>query len=123
MKLEPCEFSEPVAAALSVAMGADSQYIARQIADKICQVWEFSLDGRTLGYAVTRMEPDTFVIVCYEGKMVAAFGDFIRRLCELKKIPQARFHTCRPGLIKLLHALNPEPLEYVIGVQCYGRQK
>ncbi len=121
MKLELCEFSESVAAALSVAMGSDAQYITEQIEKKICQVWEFSTDGITLGYAVTRLEPDTFVIVCYEGKMVAAFGDFIQRLCDVKKIPLCRFHTTRPGLIKLLRGLNPEPLEYVIGVKCYGR--
>lgn len=121
MNLEPCEYSESVAAALVTAMGSDAQFISEQIKGKICQSWRFSMDGETLGYAVTKMETDTFVVVCYEGSDVCSFGDMIVRICEMKKVPFARFHTTRPGLIKLLAALNPEPLEYVVRVPCYGR--
>lgn len=121
MKLEPCEYSEPVAASLSVAMGSDVHFIEQQIAQNECQVWRFSCDDETLGYAITRQEIDEFVVVAYQGENVAEFGDYIVRVCELKNIPNARFHTMRPGLIKLLAALNPEPLEYVVRIPCHGR--
>ena len=121
MKLQPCEYSEFIAGHLSTAMGSDAHLIERDIKMNRCQVWRFSFENETLGYAVTRMESDTFVVVAYEGSDVASFGDMIVRICEMKKVPFARFHTQRPGLIKLLAALNPEPLEYVVRVNCYGR--
>lgn len=121
MKLELCKYSESVASALRRAMGSDIQYIEDEIASGVCQLWRFSLEDALLGYAVTRQEADTYVIVCYEGSHVQDFAHYVRRVCDYKKIPYARFHTTRPGLIKMLASLNPEPLEYVVRVECYGR--
>ncbi len=121
VKLELCNYSEPVAAALAVAMGSDVSFIEAEIHAEQAQVWRFSYHNETLGYAVTRMEPDCYVIVCYAGSDVQEYAHFVRRVCERSKIPYARFHTQRPGLIRLLASLNPEPLEYVLRVRCYGR--
>lgn len=121
MKLLPCEFSESFAAAIATALGSDAHFIAEQVAAQICQAWLFTCNGETLGRAVTRLEKDCLVVVAYEGKNVEAFGDMIVRIAKAKELPLARFHTYRPGLIKLLARLNPEPLEYVVGVKCYGR--
>lgn len=121
MKLELCQYSEPVAVALAAAMGSDIQFIEDEISSNVCQVWRFSYQDETLGYAVTRMEPDCYVIVCYAGSHVEDYAHYVRRVCEFKEIPYARFHTQRPGLIKLLASVNPEPLEYVVRVKCYGR--
>ncbi len=123
MRLLPCDYSEPVAVALRRAMGSDISYIEKEIAANQSQVWAFTIDGEIVGYAVTRQESDTYVVVCYEGSHVEEYAHFVRRVCEFKEIPYARFHTTRPGLIKLLASLNPEPLEYVVRVDCYGRKK
>ena len=122
--LKTVDWSESFAAGISKAAGSDLSYIQDEYKRGLCQCWEFRADGENLtGYAVTRFEEDTLVVVCYEGHDVLDFGWFIVSICEIKGLAYARFHTQRPGLIKLLSALEPEPLEYVIRVPIDGRTK
>lgn len=123
MRLELVKWSEPFANSVGKALGSDSLFIQQEVEKGIAQAWLFKDGDTILGSAVTRLETDTLVVIAYEGKDVHIFGDLIVRIAEHKKLPYARFHTQRPGLIKLLAELNPEPLEYVIKVDCYGRQK
>jgi len=121
VKLLLAEWSESFAAAIASALGSDSEFIADEVKNGVCQAWLF-VDGKeTIGHAITRLETETLVVVAYEGKDVEAFADMIVRICETKQLPYARFHTVRPGLNKLLARFNPEPLEYVMRVKCYGR--
>lgn len=121
MRLELTKWSDSFANSVGIALGSDSLFIQQEVESGQCQVWEFIDGDIILGHAVTRLEKDTLVVVAYEGENVQSFGDLIVRVCELKGLPYARFHTQRPGLIKLLRELEPEPLEYVIRVHCNGR--
>jgi len=121
MELKPTKFSVSFAAQISVALGADSEYIQGEVEAGIAQAWLFTCDGKTLGYAVTRLEPETLVVVAYQGENVNAFGDMIVRIAEAKGLLWTRFHTQRSGLIKLLADFNPEPLEYVVRIKAHGR--
>jgi len=121
VKLLVTEWSESFAAAIATALGSDSDFIADEVKRGVCQAWLFVDGDETLGHAITRLEPDTLCVVAYEGNSVEAFADMIVRIAEAKQIPHARFHTVRPGLNKLLARFNPEPLEYVMRVKCYGR--
>lgn len=120
--LQSVDWSESFAAGISKAAGSDLSFIHDEVKSGVCQCWEFRADGENLtGYAVTRLEHDTLVVVVYEGQNVIDFGWFIVSICELKGLAYARFHTQKPGLIKLLADLEPEPLEYVLRVPINGR--
>lgn len=121
MKLLPVNWSESFAAAIAVALGSDIDFVRDEVERGICQAWEFICDGEILGHVITRLEPDTLVVVAYEGTDVLSFGDLIVRVCEHKNLKWARFHTTRPGLNRLLAELKPEPIEYVMRIECYGR--
>ena len=121
MKLLPVEWSESFATSVAIALGSDTRLIYEQVKSGACQCWIFTCDGQTIGHAVTRLETDTLCVVAYEGLNVQAFADYIIRVAVAKNLPYARFHTHRPGLIKLLAEFKPEPLEYVMRIKCYGR--
>ena len=120
--LQSVDWSESFAAGISKAAGSDLSFIQDEFKRGGLQLWEYRADGENLtGYAVTRLEGDTLVVVAYEGQNVLDFGWFIVSICELKGLAYARFHTQKPGLIKLLAELEPEPLEYVMRVPINGR--
>lgn len=119
--LQSVPWSESFATSVRNALGSDSLFIQSEVARDVCQIWDYIIDHEIVAQVVTREESDTLVIVAYEGSHLKEFGRYMFDLAVEKRIPYVRFHTQKPGLIKILAEFNPEPLEYVIRVNCYGR--
>ncbi len=121
MKLHSVQWSESFAGYVQTALGSDLGFIRQEVEAGFCQCWEFGFEDEIFGYVVTRLEGDTLVVVAYEGLHVKGCADLLVQICEIKGLPYIRFHTQRPGLIRLLKDFNPEPLEYVVRIKCNGR--
>ncbi len=111
------ELTDAIGIRLQKALGCDAEIIAREVADKTCELWECNGGD---AYMVTRVEDDDLVCVCYEGKDLKHAAPHLIAAAKAKGLNACRFHTKRTALARLLKDYKPVLSEYVYRIYVNG---
>lgn len=108
-----CSFKS-AAPYLKKSLGGDGQLLRLECENNISNCWRFN-DGEA--HMLTRAEGLELVVCCFEGKSLQSFVSHIFKAAKACGFTSIRFHTKRPGILKLLnqkfHLVKYTGVEYI----------
>lgn len=111
MRFKRIDWSADVAKRLENALSIDADLIEQDVRKNRASLYEINYGD---SYMVARIESEgEFVVVAFEGKNLLEVVPHVMANAQREGCKSIRFHTQRPGLVRLLKDYNPQPLEYV----------